>query len=345
MKGTALLGTVIHDSLDLPAILSRFVGGIPESDREFKKVLPAIAKDPDRIASLRLALAEVRTAHAFFWRDARSLDQVEDGSVHLVITSPPYWKLKEYEKDTGQLALVEDFDEFNDELDKVWRECFRVLVPGGRVVVVVGDVCLSRRRHGKHSVVPLHAAIQERCRLIGFDNLAPIIWYKISNATLEVAGGPGYLGKPYEPNAVIKNDIEYILMQRKPGGYRSPTLAMRALSVISREEHQEWFQQIWTLSGVHVPSHPAPFPLKLAERLVRMFSFVGDLVLDPFSGTGTTNVAAALSGRSSIGCDINADYVAYAASRLEREARVRGLPATIQINGNEDSQNGVPTPH
>ena len=119
-----------------------------------------------------------------------------------------------------------DYDNFIDELSRVWRECYRVLVPGGRLVCVVGDVCLSRRKNnGEHTVVPLHASIQDRCRQIGFRNLAPIIWHKIANAVYEAAGnGGGFLGKPYEPNAVIKNDIEFILMLRKPGGYRSPSL-------------------------------------------------------------------------------------------------------------------------
>jgi len=183
---------------------------------------------------------------------------------------------------------------------------------------VVGDVCLSRRRNGgRHTVVPLHASIQERCRRLGFDNLAPIIWHKIANAVYEVANGSGFLGKPYEPNAVVKNDIEFILMQRKPGGYRSPSLAARVLSVLSLENHQKWFQQIWSgLTGASTRDHPAPFPLELAERLVRMFSFVGDTVLDPFMGTGTTNLAAAWLGRSSIGVEIDPHYFEMARRRL-----------------------------
>ena len=165
-------------------------------------------------------------------------------------------------------------------IDIVWEGVRRALVPGGRLVIVVGDVCLSRRKFGRHVVVPLHASIQERCRAMGYDNLAPIIWHKIANASLEVANGSSFLGKPYEPNAIIKNDIEFILFQRKPGGYRSPTLAARIMSVIPEELHRQYFQQIWTLGGASTGKHPAPFPLKLAERLIRMFSFVGDTVLE-----------------------------------------------------------------
>ena len=139
-----------------------------------------------------------------------------------------------------------------------------------------GDVCLSRRRHGRHAVVPLHASIQERCRHIGFNNLAPIIWHKIANAAFEVTGGKGaFLGKPYEPNAVIKNDIEFILMQRKPGGYRRPTPAAKVLSLIPAELHHRWFRQVWEgVGGAHTRHHPAPYPLEIAERLIRMFSRV-----------------------------------------------------------------------
>src|SRR5262249_1332081 len=215
------------------------------------------------------------------------------------------------------------YDEFLCELDKVWRHCWRVLVPGGRLIIVVGDVCLSRRKNGgRHVVVPLHASIQERCRSVGFDNLAPIIWHKTANAVYEVENGTGgFLGKPYEPNAVIKNDIEFILMQRKPGGYRSPSVATRILSVISAQNYQEWFQQIWTgLTGASTKHHPAPYPLELAERLVRMFSFVGDTVLDPFAGTGTTTLAASRVGRHSISIEVDSEYFKLLQRRLAESA-------------------------
>ncbi|MFB3060816.1 MAG: site-specific DNA-methyltransferase, partial [Candidatus Binatia bacterium] len=181
-----------------------------------------------------------------------------------------------------------------------------------------GDVCLSRRKnHGRHTVVPLHSSIQEHCRNLGFDNLAPIIWHKIANANYEVKRGSTFLGKPYEPNAIIKNDIEFILMERKAGGYRSPSVATRVLSVISTENHQKWFQQIWTgLTGASTKQHPAPFPLKLAERLIRMFSFVGDTVLDPFMGTGSTNLAASRWGRNSVGFEVDAQYFRLAHRRI-----------------------------
>jgi DNA modification methylase len=144
--------------------------------------------------------------------------------------------------------------------------------------------------------------------LIGFDNLAPIIWYKIANASFESQSPGSFLGKPYEPNAIVKNDIEYILFQRKPGGYRKTTHPARLLSIISEENQKRWFRQIWDLKGASTRNHPAPYPLELAERLIRMFSFVGDTILDPFGGTGTTAIAAARWGRNSISIEIEEEY-------------------------------------
>jgi len=251
--------------------------------------------------------------------DARDLSYVDDESVHLVVTSPPYWNLKRYNENPDQLGHVQDYETFLGELEKVWRHVFRLLVRGGRLVCVVGDVCVARRKFGRHLVFPLHADICVICRRIGFDNLNPIIWHKIANASYEVSNGSKFLGKPYEPNAIIKNDMEFILMQRKPGGYRQPSGEQRDASRISKEEFDRWFQQIWNITGASTKHHPAPFPLELATRLVRMFSFTGDTVLDPFCGSGTTMVAALRTGRNSIGVEIDPEYCRMAARYLKAE--------------------------
>ncbi len=303
------------------ADLSRY---IPEDLAKFddpQTAIPRIAKDAQSIRLIERAVHQVPTSHSLYRGDARDMSGLESQSVHLVLTSPPYWTLKEYRDSEGQLGHVEDYDRFLQELDKVWKQCFQALVPGGRLICVVGDVCLSRRENGgRHTVVPLHSSIQEHCRKLGFDNLAPIIWHKISNAAYEVEGGSTFLGKPYEPNSVIKNDIEFILMERKPGGYRAPDISTKVLSVISAENHKKWFQQIWTgITGASTKHHPAPYPLELAERLVRMFSFVGDTVLDPFMGTGTTTAAAAKWGRNSIGFEIDPHYYKLAQKRISEE--------------------------
>ena len=274
---------------------------------------------------------ELPTVHRFVQGDARDLSFIPDESIHAVVTSPPYWTLKRYNDSAGQMGHIKEYDRFLAELNRVWAEAFRVLVPGGRLVCVVGDVCLSRRENnGRHTVVPLHADICVQCRKLGFDNLNPIIWHKISNASYEVSNGSKFLGKPYEPNAIIKNDIEFILMQRKPGGYRKPTEEQRRLSMISKDKFDKWFQQFWTITGASTKEHPAPYPFELASRLVQMFSFTGDTVLDPFCGTATTMVAALKHGRNSIGVELDTSYCKMAASRLINENTLFGN-AQLQI--------------
>lgn len=260
-----------------------------------------------------------QTSHRLVNGDSRDLSFIDDKSVHLVVTSPPYWNLKKYNENPNQLGHINDYETFLSELEKVWKHVFRILVPGGRLVCVVGDVCVARRHFGRHLVFPLHADICVRCRRIGFDNLNPILWHKIANASYEVPNGSKFLGKPYEPNAIIKNDMEFILMQRKPGGYRKPTNEQRKESKISKDEFNQWFQQIWNIPGASTRQHPAPFPLELAKRLVRMFSFVGDTVLDPFCGSGTTMIAAIRTGRNSVGVEIDSEYCRMAARYLKIE--------------------------
>lgn len=319
---------VSKSTQDLSVFLPEGLGEL----EDIQRAMPRIAKDERLTTLIEQTLPTIPTTHHLFLNDARQMITVADNSIHLVLTSPPYWKLKKYNDADGQLGHVEDYEQFLNELDKVWALCFRALVPGGRVICVVGDVCLSRRKNeGRHTVVPLHASIQERCRGIGFDNLAPIIWHKIANASLEAKGnGSSFMGKPYEPNGVIKNDIEFILMQRKPGGYRTPDLPTKILSVIPEACHKQWFRQVWTdVRGESTRDHPAPYPLELAQRLIRMFSFVGDTILDPFMGTGTTSLAALKLGRNSIGYEVDKKYFAYSKARLMKTSGLFHKPMVI----------------
>ena len=294
--------------------------------------IPGLAKDYEGLNRIQDKLQSPATQHRLLLRDSRDLSVIADSSVHLVVTSPPYWNLKQYAHLKGQLGIMPNYQAFVSELAKVWRECYRVLVPGGRLIIVVGDVCLSRRGHGRHRVVPLHSDIQLRCAEIGFDNLAPIIWYKIAHSSHEVKNGTKFLGKPYEPNGIIKNDIEFILMERKPGGYRTADPATRLRSVIPLALHRTWFRQIWDdVSGRATESHPATFPTGIPDRLIRMFSFVGDTVLDPFAGTGTTLVAAARAGRNSIGVDVDPAYVNISERRLKKELRTLDVTRTVSV--------------
>jgi len=187
------------------------------------------------------------TSHQLHCGDARDFSWIENESVHLVVTSPPYFTLKEYEPNKLQLGSIQEYEVFLSELDKVWRECLRVLAPGGRICCVVGDVCIPRKREGRHYVLPLHADIQTRSRKLGLDCLTPILWQKIANGVTEAEGnGAGFYGKPYQPGAIIKNDVEYILFMRKGGQYRSPSPVQRALSMLNREEMQNWTRSCWT---------------------------------------------------------------------------------------------------
>jgi DNA modification methylase len=272
-------------------------------------------------------------SHLISQGDARDLSFIDSESVHLICTSPPYGSLKEYPDHPGQLGNMPDYDEFLDELDAVWTECLRILVPGGRVACVVGDVCISRRQGGRHHVLPLSADIQVRARKIGFDNLTPIRWLKVANMKLEASKSSRYLGKPNLPNGIVKNDLEHILFLRKPGGYRKPTSHMEKASRIETDDYVRYFSPVWTdVTGQIRRDHPAPYPPEIPRRLIRMFSFAGDTVVDPFSGTGTTALAAMETDRNSISVEIDPSYVALMESRLVASGLSGGVSVVRQLD-------------
>ena len=252
--------------------------------------------------------------HRIVVGDARNLWFVPDESIQLVVTSPPYFNIKHYRPgNPDQLGDLQDYEEFLEQLDAVWAECRRVLTPGGRVCCVAGSVTVARRNGGRHHVLPLPSDIQVRARRAGLDSLTPIIWLKIGNIRLEASRSARFLGKPNQPNGVVKNDIETIVMLRK-SGYRKVSAEMAAGAHIPTEDYRRWFAPLWSdIPGASTrKGHPAPYPVELANRLIRMFSFPGDTVLDPFVGSGTTTRAAALAGRNSLGVDIEPSYVSLA---------------------------------
>jgi DNA modification methylase len=269
-----------------------------------------------RVATLPVPL--LPSLHRIHTADSRDLSFIRDESVHLVVTSPPYFNLKQYAPGhSNQLGDIDDYERFLSELDKVWQECARVLVPGGRICCVVGAVNVARRAGGRHFVLPLPSDIQVRSRRLGLDNLTPIIWLKVSNIKLEASISSRFLGKPNLPNGIVKNDFETIVMLRKPGGYRKPTAEMERLSRIENAEYFQWFVPIWSdIPGASSRNHPAPYPVEIAYRLIRMFSFVGDTVLDPFLGSGTSTKAAIQAGRNSIGVEVVPAYVQLAQKNL-----------------------------
>jgi site-specific DNA-methyltransferase (adenine-specific) len=315
--------------------------------------LPQLPKEdntPEGLAALLEANAHFRTVpwpspfdrttHRLRLADSRDLSWLPDRSVHLVVTSPPYWTLKKYEDREGQLGELEDYERFLEELDRVWRECARVLVDGGRICCVVGDVCIPRRLGGRHLVMPLHSDIQVRARRLGLDSLTPILWHKIANGVTEAEGnGAGFYGKPYQPGAIVKNDTEFIIFLRKGRGYRTTSVLQKALSMLTRDELQKWLRSFWTdVRGASTrDGHPAPFPVELAERLIRLFSFAGDTILDPFLGTGSTSIAAMAAGRNSVGVDIEPKYLAIARRRILAASSTLpisgAITTTVQIDG------------
>lgn len=315
-----------------------------KTSRRRDPALPSEDNTPEGMRALLAANAHYRqvswpepyhrTTHRLHQGDARDLSWIPDASVHLVVTSPPYWTLKEYAPgNRDQMGHFEDYEHFLSELDRVWRECARVLVGGGRICCVVGDVCIARKRSGRHYLVPLHSDIQVRARKLGLDCLQPILWNKIANGATEVEGnGAGFYGKPYQPGGIIKNDVEYILFLRKGGEYRTTPALQKALSMLTKEEMKTWFRSIWSdVRGASTrDGHPAPYPAELAERLIRMFSFAGDTVLDPFAGTGSTSQAAIMAGRNSIANEIERAYVDIARQRITRAARKPRLAGAVE---------------
>jgi site-specific DNA-methyltransferase (adenine-specific) len=338
--------------------------GLFESPKKKSRRAPALPTEdntPEGLRALLDANAHYRqvpwpepyrsTTHRIRLGDARDLSWIPDASVHLIVTSPPYWTLKEYQSgNVDQMGHFEDYEYFLSELDRVWRECARVLVGGGRICCVVGDICIPRKRGGRHHLVPLHSDIQVRARKHGLDCLQPLLWHKISNGATEVEGnGAGFYGKPYQPGGIVKNDIEYILSLRKGGEYRTTPTLQKALSMLTKVEMKTWFRSIWSdLRGASTrEGHPAPYPVELAERLIKMFSFAGDTILDPFAGTGATSQAAILSGRNSIANEIEPAYVAIAKQRIAKIARQKRFVGAIEaevIVDDDSRASRIPAP-
>lgn len=269
-----------------------FTNGVAKRPRRRAPALPLEDNTPEGLKALLDANRHYRgepwpepychTSHRLRLGDARDLSWIPDASVHLVVTSPPYWTLKDYAPgNRDQMGHFEEYEHFLSELDRVWGECKRVLVGGGRICCVVGDVCIPRKRGGRHYIVPLHSDIQVRARKLGLDCLQPILWNKIANGAMESEGnGAGFYGKPYQPGGIVKNDIEYILFLRKGGEYRTTPTLQKALSMLTKEEMKAWFRSIWSdLRGASTrDGHPAPYPIEIAERLIKMFSFAGDTI-------------------------------------------------------------------
>ena len=255
------------------------------------------------------------TQHRIIVGDARRLDLLRDVCVHLVITSPPYWQLKDYGV-PGQIGYDDSYEDYVNNLNRVWLECIRVLHPGCRLCVNIGDQFARAVYYGRYKVIPIRTEIIRFCECAGLDYMGAIIWQKVT--TCNTSGGATIMGSfPHPRNGIVKIDYEFILLFKKPGKAPKPSARQKSGARMTTEEWNTFFAGHWTFPGERNNAHLAPFPEELPTRLIRMFSFPGETVLDPFSGSGTTSVAAMHLGRSSVGYETNADFARQAYERLE----------------------------
>lgn len=239
--------------------------------------------------------------------DARQMDGVDDASVHLAITSPPYWQLKDYGS-PDQVGFADSYENYVNHLNLVWGECHRVLHPGCRLCVNVGDQFARAALYGRYKVIPIRTEIIRFCETVGFDYMGAIIWQKVT--TTNTTGGGSVMGSyPHPRNGIVKLDYEFILLFRKLGRPPAVSRQRKEASRLTAEEWNAWFSGHWNFPGERQQAHLAMFPEELPRRLIRMFSFVGETVLDPFLGSGTTCLAARRQGRDSIGYEINGDFL------------------------------------
>jgi DNA modification methylase len=239
--------------------------------------------------------------------DSRAMTEVEDGGIDLAVTSPPYWHIKDYGV-PGQLGYGQSLHEYLKDLYRVWRECFRVIREGGRLCINVGDQFARAAVYGRYKVIPLHAEFINQCEHIGFDFLGAIIWQK--KTTMNPSGGAVVMGSyPFPPNGIVEIDYEFILIFKKPGLSKKVAPEIKAASKLTKAEWKEYFAGHWHFGGVRQVGHEAMFPEELPRRLIKMFSFAGDTVLDPFLGSGTTVKAALDLERNAVGYEINPDFL------------------------------------
>ncbi len=249
----------------------------------------------------------MKTSHKVVIGDSRWMEEIRDESIHLVVTSPPYWQLKDYGHQS-QIGFDNSYEEYINNLNLVWNECYRVLYPGCRLCVNIGDQFARSVYYGRYKVIPIRTEIIKFCETIGFDYMGAIIWQKVT--TTNTTGGATIMGSfPYPRNGIIKIDYEFILIFKKLGEPPRPTKEAKQLSKLTITEWNEYFSGHWNFGGEKQDRHLAMFPEELPKRLIRMFTFVGDVVLDPFLGSGTTILVANNFARNSVGYEINRDFL------------------------------------
>jgi len=257
------------------------------------------------------------------------MPEVDSASVDLSVTSPPYWHIKDYSAE-GQIGFGQTLHEYLKDLYRVWSECFRALRPGARLCVNIGDQFARAIIYGRYKVIPLHAEIIAQCERIGFDFMGSIIWQK--KTTMNTTGGASVMGSfPYPPNGIVEIDYEFIHIFKKPGPPKRVSSEIRAASKLSTAEWKEFFSGHWHFGGAKQVNHEAMFPEELPARLIKMFSLVGDTVLDPFLGSGTTAKAAVATGRNAVGYEINEGFSDVIREKLGIKGALPGMANNVEI--------------
>ena len=258
---------------------------------------------------------EMNTKHTLVTGDSRNLSLIPDKSVHLIITSPPYWQLKDYGND-NQIGFHDSYECYINNLNMVWSECNRILHDGCRLCINIGDQFARSVYYGRYKVIPIRTEIIRFCETLGMDYMGAIIWQK--QTTMNTTGGGAVMGSfPYPRNGILKIDYEFILIFKKQGKAPAPSLEQKNLSEMTKEEWNTYFASHWTFGGAKQDGHIAVFPEELPHRLIKMFSFAGETVFDPFMGSGTTALAARNLQRNSIGYEINPDFVDYYKQKVD----------------------------
>ena len=276
----------------------------------------------------------MKTKHICILGDSRRMDEVKNSSVHLVVTSPPYWQLKDYGI-AAQIGFNDSYEEYINNLNLVWKECFRVLHPGCRMLVNIGDQFARAVYYGRYKVIPIRTEIIKYCETIGFDYMGAIIWQK--KTTMNTTGGATVMGSyPFPRNGIVEIDYEFILIFKKRGKTPQVDKSIKEQSRISKDKWKEYFSGHWYFNGARQDNHIAMFPVELPKRAIEMFTFVGETVLDPFLGSGTTSLAALITNRNSIGYEINKDFLSIIKEKLNIDKKNLFFDFIVKEQQNRD---------
>ena len=275
----------------------------------------------------------METTHKLIQGDSRNLSLIKDRSVHLIITSPPYWQLKDYGND-GQIGFHDSYESYINNLNAVWTECYRVLHDGCRLCINIGDQFARSVYYGRYKVIPIRTEIIRFCEMLGMDYMGAVIWQK--QTTMNTTGGGAVMGSfPYPRNGILKIDYEFILIFKKQGKAPVPTVEQKKLSEMTKEEWNAYLASHWNFGGAKQDGHIAVFPEELPRRLIKMFSFAGETVFDPFMGSGTTALAARNLQRNSIGYEINPDFKQYYEQKVVSSLSFDGASYSFECDNSE----------